>query len=267
MSNCEGVHVDEKENMKLWESVCTTDPKYTKEVRLGKYVFTDIDAHWNIRRATAKWGPFGSTWGLRDCFYSFIQSKEDVVGIVLQGDFYYPGGAFYIAADMPYEGRGETLKKLQTMCIGKSLSRLGFSADVYMGMFDDSAYVAEQKEKYADRPSADNNPVDSTKHDIPVDKVVGQKPVVENKQKKYPEPDPVASGILGSLAQQYMDLLAIDDMKDLKSSHVVSFKKVCQAVYDAFGKYPTRMDSIPKLLEAVPLDKVIEKNDFLDGIN
>lgn len=260
------------DNMKLWNFVCDTNPEFTKRVKLGGYSFTDIDIMYSIKRATELWGPFGSTWGLKQITYNFGEGyienkekiKEKVPGILMQGIFWYPGGEFDIAADLPYETRGETLKKLQTMCIGKALSRLGFSADIYEGRFDDSAYVKAQEEKYAEtNDSNDSNHSATVVDNATKNEVVVNKP----KAKKYPEPDPVASGILGALCQRYQTLLDIDDMKDLKLSHVVSFKKVCNAVYDAFGRYPTRMDSIPKLLETVPLDKVIEKNDFLDGVN
>lgn len=233
------------DNMALWNKVCTTDPKFTKAVNLG-FKFTDIDSMWNIKRATELWGPYGSTWGIQQGQYGLVNdSKQTVVGIIFSGTFKYPGGEFYIAVDLPYEPRGSTLKKLQTMAIGKALSRLGFSADVYEGKFDDSAYVQTMEQQYS-----------GSKETKPEQK----KP---KKTVKYPEPDPNASGILGQLAQEYMDLVAGNDKYQ---GMVVSFMKVCRAVYDEFGQYPTKVESIPLLLDKVPIDRVLEKNDFLDGI-
>ena len=242
------------DNMELWNKVSTTDPKYTKQVKFGSYKFTDIDSMWNIRRATELWGPYGSTWGLKEFHVTVIYGGENVAGVYVHGTFSYPGGAFSVAADMPYEPKGETLKKLQTMCIGKALSRLGFSADVYMGRFDDSAYVKEMEQQYAVRNN--NVPDDGSP-------TSGSEQTVTKKHAKYPEPDPVASGILGKLCQQYMDKLAGDKSH---SGHVVTFKRVCEAVYDAFGKYPTKVESLPVLMERVPLESVIEENDFLKGL-
>lgn len=251
------------DNMELWNKVEDTDPAFTKGVSLGKYKFTDIDSMWNIKRATALWGPYGSTWGLKTVTYNFIQAKEDVVGIAMHGTFFYPDGFFDILADMPYEGRGETLKKLQTMCIGKALSRLGFSADVYMGKFEDSAYVRAQEEKYAQSTNSNSDIANSV-----AVSTVGQPEV----KKTYPEPDPVASGILGTLAQNYMDLLEAeyDSGKRPQAPELcVDFKKMYKAVYDAFGQYPTKNtpENLEKIIATVPLDKVIVKNDFLEGIN
>ena len=241
--------------------MCTTDPKYTKPVSFGKYKFTDIDSTWNIKRATELWGPYGSTWGLKSFRIMEIYGAEGaVVGLAVVGEFHYPdGNMFEIAADMPYDPKGEVLKKLQTMCIGKALSRLGFSADVYEGKFDDSAYVKEMEDKYA-RP--DTATVDSGggAGTIPDTKPVEKQP---KKRAKYPDPDPNASGILGALAQRYMDLIANDEKY---AGMVVNFTKVCHAVYDHFGKYPTKIESIPTLMEAVPIDAVLEENDFLKGL-
>jgi hypothetical protein len=243
-------------NMELWNAVFSTDPKFTKNVSLGKYKFTDIDSMWNIRRATELWGPYGTKWKLQNCKYTpIISTQINTVGFMLEAHFIYPDGDFPIAVDMPYDPKGETLKKLQTMCLGKALSRLGFSADVYMGMFEDSAYVKEMEAKYADTATDSGGSGDSPDA-VPVASKSGVK--------KYPEPDPVASGILGSLAQKYMEELA--SHVNEHHGYVVSFKKLCHAVYDKFNQYPTKVDSIPKIMESVPIGQVIEKNDFLEGI-
>lgn len=247
--------------MDLWNKVSSTDPKFTKRVKLGRYEFCDIDAMWTIQRATELWGPYGSTWGLQNTRFNPLYSKDmGVTAFTLEADFVFPGGRFAIAADLPYDPRGETLKKLQTMCIGKALSRLGFSADVYLGMFDDSAYVKTMENKYA--AATDGGGFDNPD---PVVSADSQTAVTKSKHKKYPEPNPVASGILGSLAQKYMELLS-DPANSNAAGYIVNFKTVCHKVYDKYGQYPTKMESIPKMLEAIPLSEVIEKNDFLDGV-
>jgi hypothetical protein len=235
------------ENLKLWDQVETTDPAFTKEVKLGKYKFTDIDAMWSIKRATELWGPYGTQWGLRLLEYEVVYNDNTPAWIILQGVFYYPHRTegFPIIVDMPYDAKGEVFKKLQTTAIGKSLSRLGFSADVYLGKFEDSKYVAAMNEKYG-------NTTGKTK--------------AGKKGTQYPDPDPAASGILGALAQEYMaELQERED--DTAGGYVVDFKKVCHAVWDVFGKYPTKLESVPVLKEAVPLEAVLVKNDFRDGVD
>lgn len=215
---------------------------------------------YSIKRATELWGPYGSTWGLDTLRFDPVCTTEGVVGFTLQANFKCPSGMFPIAADLPYTPKGETLKKLQTTCVGKSLSRLGFSADVYEGKFDDSAYVAEMKEKYAE--SNDNSVSNSNSGGSVPKKPPVNKPTAK-KMATYPDPDPNASGILGALSQKYMDLVVNNDKY---SGYVVDFRKVCRAVYDHFGQYPTKMESIAAILEAVPIENVLEKNDFLEGV-
>ena len=232
------------ENMQLWNSVCETDPAYTKGVSFGKYKFTDIDSMWNIRRATELWGPYGSTWGLTKFRVTQLYGTDEaVVGLVVHGEFKYPDGQFEIGADMPYDPKGETLKKLQTMCIGKALSRLGFSADVYMGRFDDSAYVSEMEKKYAS--GSDSTQLDTT-------------PSGASVKVKAPEPSKEEAHILGLIANKY------DRMK--ADGNIVDLKKVCEQVYFHFGKYPSKEKSVDTVVATIPVEAVTKANDFLEGV-
>ena len=52
------------ENLKLWESLYTTDPKHTKGFqRAGGFSGTAIKPMWAIYRATKEFGPVGKGWG------------------------------------------------------------------------------------------------------------------------------------------------------------------------------------------------------------
>ena len=50
--------------MVLWESVCETDPKYTKKVN-QRGGFTAIGAQSQVMKATEMFGAFGQGWGVR----------------------------------------------------------------------------------------------------------------------------------------------------------------------------------------------------------
>ncbi len=134
---------EEKDNMKLWEQVCVTDPAITKHVE-QRGGFTAIDAQAQIKRATELWGSYGSKWGVRDCEYSFLRGK-DGEDVKLQALFWYPDGTFDIATDMKYKAGNDTCKKLLTDLTTKALSKLGFNSDVFEGKFDDNKYVAGLK--------------------------------------------------------------------------------------------------------------------------
>lgn len=130
------------DNMKLWNSVCETDEQFTKKVN-QRGGFTAIGAQYQIRMATEQWGPYGGSWGVKNLNYRFIEPfvENEKPGIMLTGAFYYPGGDFEMAVDMPYKSTDDCTKKLLTDLTTKALSKLGFNADVFMGRFDDNKYV------------------------------------------------------------------------------------------------------------------------------
>lgn len=148
-----------RENLTLWNEVCVTDPDQTKSVNNGKYQFTAIDAYAQIWKATEVWGPYGSLWGLYDLEYHFMPE----VGLCrVSAIFKYPGFAFPLNSAIKYvftNGKPDEdfAKKVETDLITKALSRLGFNADVFLGMFDDDKYVqGVRSKKYLDEMVAEN---------------------------------------------------------------------------------------------------------------
>ena len=144
------------EKMAIWSAVSGTDPKFTSRVQ-QRGGFTAIDAYFQIRQATELWGPYGSAWGLRNMVRTLNVEMEMAF---LDAEFHYPDGekdaCFQIANSIDIKSRSksgakwddEFVKKLETNTISKALSRLGFGADVFMGMFDDARYIAEQNQKF-----------------------------------------------------------------------------------------------------------------------
>ena len=133
------------ENMAIWTAVSSTDPKFTSRVQ-QRGGFTSIDAYFQIRQATELWGPYGFRWGLRNLRRTL---EKDLEMAILDAEFFYPvenetvsfeigNSLFFVlkskSGDKPDD---EFIKKLETNTISKALSRLGFGADVFLGMFDD----------------------------------------------------------------------------------------------------------------------------------
>jgi len=144
-----------KENMKLWKSVETTDPNFTKKVN-QRGGFTAIGAQYQLRTATETFGPFGLGWGVKD---ETIEKWEDVGLAVYTATMWYvptefkkgipvvqhKASEFPIHSSIKYHSNGRVdddfMKKVATDALTKGLSKLGFNADVFMGMFDDNKYV------------------------------------------------------------------------------------------------------------------------------
>lgn len=151
-----------RNNLGLWRSVEKTPPDMTKEVRFGKRHYTTVDPQWQMRLATSMWGPYGDKWGLKNLDLNVLSTHDtdgqgtyQVSIVVLQADFFYPHEgkevSFEIANDDRMKVGDDTLKKLITNTRSKALSWLGFSADVFLGKFDDTAYVRDLKAKFGDQ--------------------------------------------------------------------------------------------------------------------
>jgi len=160
------VEFDKEKNLKLWKSVEKTDPKYTKRVSYGNRAFTTVDAYYQIRNATALWGPYGSTWGLKDPEVSFIDVDDPKNGrskmVIYKATFYYPDGEFVEYNSMKIKD-DEFMKKIQTDTLTKALSRLGFNADIFLGLFDDARYVEKLKKEFSQNENAEQNGAKSAK--------------------------------------------------------------------------------------------------------
>jgi len=143
----------EYQGLDLWNQVCDTDQTFTTKVNT-RGGFTAIDATYQKRRATAMWGPYGTTWGLRNLRWGYVGAIEGLPSEMwLEATFYWPGGEFEISSDEGWARGQDTRKKLQTDALKKALSYLGFSADVYLGRFDDEKYVEHPTE--SSRETAD----------------------------------------------------------------------------------------------------------------
>jgi len=151
-----------KENLKLWRSVEKTPPDMTKNVSFGKRHYTTVDPQWQMRVATALWGPYGARWGMRNLDWKIVETQEkDAQGqyqssaIIIKAEFFYPLDgeevSFEILNDDRFKADDETLKKLVTNTRSKALSWLGFSADVFLGKFDDTTYVKDLQTKFGEQ--------------------------------------------------------------------------------------------------------------------
>ena len=156
--------MEENNNLKLWKSVKETDPNYTKKVTFGAN-FTSINATYQIMNATEQFGTYGNLWGIESIDYEYIELVNDQIMVLAKAVFRYPIDTNLIATFpisstimiQEYSKKWKTLqvddewaKKIETDITTKALSKLGFNADVFMGMYDDNRYVNSLKKKYAE---------------------------------------------------------------------------------------------------------------------
>ena len=153
--------MEKKSNMALWSQVCVTNPKYTKEVNFGRK-FTSINAQYQLMCATEQFGACGDGWGVAD--ENFYMVTDGLLGY--QAIFWWRGEdqqvkKFTINSSIATHNKSGKLdddcfKKVSTDALTKGLSKLGFSADIFLGDWDDNKYVsktAPKKESLSSSPT------------------------------------------------------------------------------------------------------------------
>lgn len=155
------------DNLSVWSRVEKTDLSYTKKVnQRGGY--TAISPQYQLKEATRVFGAYGKGFGLS--VSDFDMSLFDSLGVVMHKAvfFYVLDGErveFPISnAIQATTGAGDKkrvdvdfAKKVETNTVSKALSKLGFNADVFMGMFEDNQYINELNNELAMRKAEDKD--------------------------------------------------------------------------------------------------------------
>ena len=166
-------------NMDVWSHACKTDIASTKTVQQGGRTITSISTLWPIKKATELWGPMGLGWGVNIIEERYdtgipitkmvkkdandknekgeevfiCDSKIHTLRIELWYTIGNSTGRLTSFGHTPYiysskwgaSQDDEAPKKSLSDAIKKALSMLGFSADIYMGLFDDRDYMESLK--------------------------------------------------------------------------------------------------------------------------
>lgn len=147
----------------LWDRLGKTDPKHTKQFkRAGGFSGTAIKPMWAFRRMTEEFGPCGIGWGVDKPEFQVVQAGEETLVYCTVSIWYENanGHVFGVGGDK-VAGKNkyglstddEAFKKAYTDALSNALKLIGMGADVHMGMFDDSKYVAEMRAEFADEPA------------------------------------------------------------------------------------------------------------------
>lgn len=150
------------DNMKLWESVCMTDPKAVKPITGKSYQGSSPKPYWLIEKATKTFGACGVGWGVIVVKESFQQVSPDdwLHSAIVRVWYEYEGKRGEVeqmggtkAAYKTNAGKimvdEDAAKKSVTDGMVKCLSMIGFAGDIFAGRWDDSKYVQHAAETYA----------------------------------------------------------------------------------------------------------------------
>src|SRR5690625_2677508 len=157
-------------NLSLWKGVEKTDPHYTKPFSCGGgFRGTATNATYLAKKATETFGPIGIGWGLEILDEAIMEGapldaqgnleKIHKVRVKLWYKLDGERGEVIQFGQTTFVGRNrnglftdeEAPKKSLTDAMSKCLSLLGFSADIYLGRFDDNKYVNDLQQEYAEK--------------------------------------------------------------------------------------------------------------------
>jgi hypothetical protein len=160
--------VNLKDGKRIWDQAKYTDPRFTKSVSKGAYRFTAVDAQYNVLRAHEIFGAHGDKWGwdlvstdvVEGVFIVCIklwyieEVGMDDEGAVCEGrrecsPVFGAEGIVKIRRSGERVIDEDAPKKALTDALSKAFSYLGFSADVFLGMFDNQKYVDAMNKRFA----------------------------------------------------------------------------------------------------------------------
>lgn len=159
----------ENANTALWDALGKTDPKHTKSFnRAGGFKGTALKPMWVLHRLTEQFGPVGHGWGYDKPTFQVVEAGGEIlvyatvgawVGSNLDREgepvrFYGVGGDKVLTKRQSGTfADDEAFKKSFTDALMNAFKHLGVGADIHMGQFDDSKYVAAVAREFAEGAS------------------------------------------------------------------------------------------------------------------
>ena len=212
------------DNLGLWDKVSKTPKEKTKQVTFGRK-FTSVNPQYQIRCATQQFGCYGSGWGMNEMTYERVTIGEEIL-LILSANFYYSGvpglligGHFPITNSTMLVKKGKTdtdaYKKLETDTLTKALSKLGFNADIFEGLYDDPNYIAQIKQDEELKEKAKGEYIETK----PVTKLKGKEKLTHEAFKEIM--DRINNGVANTIqkASGYYNIPAAQ-MAEMEQAHL-----------------------------------------------
>jgi hypothetical protein len=143
------------DNLRIWNALGKTDPEHTKGFkRAGGFQGTAIKPIWVERRLTELFGPCGIGWGIDEPSFRLVEAGDELLVYCTVAGWYVENGnratIYGVGGDKVLSKNkyglntdDEAFKKACTDATGNAFKHVGVGADVHMGLFEDSKYLAE----------------------------------------------------------------------------------------------------------------------------
>jgi hypothetical protein len=138
------------DNKRYWDLLKKTNPDFTKRINKGFGDITTIDPQWQIGKMTEVFGPVGIGWGytVQYTYTEQLVFAEVSIWTEAYSNIYGPVCSVQKLWRKTGALDDEAPKKAMTDAMTKAFSHLGVSADVFLGMFDNSKYVEKVAAEY-----------------------------------------------------------------------------------------------------------------------
>jgi hypothetical protein len=172
-----------EQNLRIWNRLGKTDPAHTKQFsRAGGFKGTAIKPIWITRRLTELFGPCGQGWGFEKPEFQLVNTPTDTLVYCTATAWYMSEGkqhfVYGVGGDKVVAQRqsgafcdDEAFKKAFTDALGNAFKFVGVGADVHMGLFEDSKYLAEVAAEFHPKPDPTDEKRGKTRLDGPYDTV------------------------------------------------------------------------------------------------
>lgn len=142
-------------NMKHWDNLSKSDPKYLRQVSFGSRNFTAIDPQYQVKIMTEEFGAVGEGWGWHNTTEVVHVSNGNSAVLahvsVWHGTPANTFGPFTGCRKFFDATKGRIAEDAPKMAVTdgltKALSHLGCNADVFLGEMDGNKYAADSGNK------------------------------------------------------------------------------------------------------------------------
>jgi hypothetical protein len=163
-------------NLRHWEALGTTDPAHTKPFqKAGGFRGTAVRPIESVRRMTEHFGPCGIGWGMGKPEFEIVpvEGNGELLVFCTISLWYMDGPGDERANSLVWGVGGdkvvakgtsglrtsdEAYKSAYTDALSNAMKHIGVAADVHMGRFDDSKYVAETRAEFASQAGTPPDP-------------------------------------------------------------------------------------------------------------
>jgi hypothetical protein len=154
--------MSDKNNTEIWNRLGKTDPAHTSKFqRAGGFKGTAIRPIYSIHRMTEEFGPCGIGWGVNEPQFQIVHGPDEALvfctvsiwhGARENVVFGVGGDKAVVKFSSGIKTDDEAFKKAFTDAMTNAMKLIGVGADVHMGRFDDSKYVAELEAEKRQNP-------------------------------------------------------------------------------------------------------------------